>query len=143
MINVYATCVEMAGSGVLLRGPPGSGKSDLALRIVDGGGRLVADDQTLLRRVGEAIVASAPASIAGRIEARGIGILAVPSIPEATVRLVVDMVSPSGIERLPEPGRCRYLDCTLPLIAVAPFEASAAAKIRFALGALASRGEAG
>jgi HPr kinase/phosphorylase len=133
MIRVHGTCVALGGEGVLLRGPAGSGKSDLALRLIDGGARLVADDQTELRRLGDAVVASAPAVIAGRIELRGIGILSCPSVAEARLSLVVDLVAPGAVERLPERRSQNYLDCALPLLALAPFEASAAAKIRFAV----------
>jgi len=133
MIRVHGTCVEIDGAAVLLRGPPGAGKSDLALRLIDGGARLVADDQTELRRGPSGLVASAPPTIAGRLEVRGIGILDCPWIPAAPLRLVADLVPADRIERLPEPRRCRLLDCELPLIAIHAFEASAAAKLRLAV----------
>jgi HPr kinase/phosphorylase len=133
MIRVHGTCIALDGEGVLLRGPSGSGKSDLALRLIDGGALLVADDQTELRRLGDAVVASPPAAIAGRIELRGIGILPCPSIAEARLRLVVDLVAPGAVERLPERESDEFLDCAVPRLALAPFEASAAAKIRFAM----------
>jgi HPr kinase/phosphorylase len=123
----------MDGAGILLRGPSGSGKSDLALRLIDGGARLVADDQTELRRSGSGLVASAPAAIAGLLEIRGIGIVRCPAAASAPLRLVVDLVPSESIERLPEARSCRYLDCDIPLIALAPFEASAPAKLRFAV----------
>ena len=137
MIRAYGTCVEIDGSGVLLRGPSGSGKSDLALRLIDAGARLVADDQTELRRSGGEIVAAAPPTIAGRIEIRGLGIVRCPAVAGSPLRLVVDLVAPAEVERLPEPLSCRYLDCDIPLIRLAPFEASAPAKLRFAVRALA------
>ena len=123
----------MDGAGILLRGPSGSGKSDLALRLIDGGARLVADDQTELRRTATGVVASAPPTIAGLIEIRGLGLLPCPAVASAPLRLVVDLVAPEQVERLPEPRLCRYLDCAIPLISLAPFEASAPAKLRFAL----------
>lgn len=136
MILVHGTTVALEGVGVLLRGPSGSGKSDLALRLIDGGARLVADDQTELTRSADGLVARAPATIAGRMEARGVGILRVPTVASAPVRLVVDMVPPDRVERLPEPQFCEYLQCSLPLLALAPFEASTPAKIRLALAGL-------
>jgi serine kinase of HPr protein (carbohydrate metabolism regulator) len=136
MILVHGTTVAVEGAGVLLRGPSGSGKSDLALRLIDGGARLVADDQTELTRVTEGLVARSPASIAGRMEVRGVGILRVPTLPSALLRLVIDLVAPERVERLPEPQFCDYLQCSVPLLMVAPFEASAAAKIRLALARL-------
>lgn len=136
MILVHGTTVAFEGVGVLLRGPSGSGKSDLALRLIDGGARLVADDQTELTRTAGGLVARAPAPIAGKMEVRGVGILRVPTVASAPVRLVVDMVPPDRVERLPEPQFCEYLQCSLPLLALAPFEASTPAKIRLALASL-------
>jgi serine kinase of HPr protein (carbohydrate metabolism regulator) len=133
MIRVHGTCIALDGEGVLLRGPSGSGKSDLALRLIDAGAVLVADDQTELRRRGDAVIASAAAAIAGKLELRGVGILSCASLAEAPLRLVVDLVAPDAVERLPEPRSQSYLERGVPLLALAPFEASAPAKIRFAL----------
>jgi len=63
---------------VLLRGPSGSGKSDLALRLIDDGARLIADDQTHLAKKGHALIATPPPAIAGMIEVRGIGVVKLP-----------------------------------------------------------------
>jgi serine kinase of HPr protein (carbohydrate metabolism regulator) len=82
---------------------------------------------------GGRIVASAPETIAGRLEVRGIGIVSVPHVAAAPVALVVDLVPPGTIERLPDAARRNYLGIALPLVALAPFEASATAKIRLAL----------
>ena len=136
MILVHGTTVALEGDGVLLRGPSGSGKSDLALRLIDGGARLVADDQTELTRTPNGLVSRAPVSIAGKIEVRGVGIMRVPTVPSSPVRLVVDLVPPDRVERLPEPQFCEYLQCSLPLLTLAPFEASTPAKIRLALASL-------
>jgi HPr kinase/phosphorylase len=135
MIRVHGTSVALGGDGILLRGPSGSGKSDLALRLVDAGALLVADDQTELALVGDGVLMMAPAVIAGRIEVRGLGILRVPSAPSALLRLVVTLVAPQQIERLPEPQRCELLGRSVPLLALAPFEASAPMKVKLALRA--------
>ena len=132
MIQVHATCVELDGIACLLRGPPGSGKSDLALRLIDLGARLVADDQVVLTRHGQRVVASAPPTLAGMIEVRGLGVMRVQGVAEASLGLVVDLVAPEKVERVPEPATCEFLGVTLPLIALAPCEASAAAKVRLA-----------
>ncbi|HJZ14329.1 MAG TPA: hypothetical protein VJ251_02575, partial [Stellaceae bacterium] len=84
-ILVHATAIAIDGRAVLLRGPSGAGKSDLALRLIDGGARLVADDQAELRRAGERVMVRAPAEIAGLIEVRGIGILQVEPLAEAAL----------------------------------------------------------
>jgi|SRR5579862_521181 len=137
MIRLHGTSVALGGAGVLLRGPSGCGKSDLALRLIDRGALLVADDQTELYLDGDDIQMTAPAVIAGQIEVRGIGILRAPSVAVAPLRLVVDLVAPAEIERLPEPRACQLLGRDVPLIALAPFEASVDAKLRLALSAVA------
>lgn len=139
MMRVHGTTVAVGGSGVLIRGPSGSGKSDLALRLIDAGARLVADDQTELWRSGEAVMTRSPATIAGQIEVRGLGILRFPNLEEAPLRLVVDLIAPDAVERLPEPRFCDYLQCSIPLLAIAPFEISAALKLRLAVDGLVNR----
>jgi HPr kinase/phosphorylase len=136
MIRVHGTSVALGGDGILLRGPSGSGKSDLALRLIDGGARLVSDDQTELRIFGEELRMSAPPSIAGRLEVRGVGILRVPSVTSAPLRLVVDLVPASVIERLPEPRCCEILGRSFRVLGLWSFEASAPAKLRAAVRAL-------
>lgn len=132
---VHATAIAIAGRALLLRGPPGAGKSDLAFRLIDGGARLVADDQAELRRAGKRILVSAPAAIAGLIEVRGIGIIRLDALKEAQLTLLVDLVSPAEVERLPGHRFENVVGLSIPLIALAAFEASAAAKLRLALGA--------
>ncbi len=137
MEQIHATCVDIGGAGVLLRGPSGSGKSDLALRLIDSGARLVADDRTELTLQGgsdeQRVVASAPKEIAGKIEARGLGILAMDALSETPVALVVDMVDAGEVERVPEPASLEILGLAIPLVRLDPFEVSAPAKLRAAL----------
>ena len=129
----HGTAIAIEGRAILLRGPPGAGKSDLALRLIDGGARLVADDQAELWRVGDQILVRAPTTITGLIEVRGLGILPIDALEEAPLALVVDLVSSGEVERLPEERTEEVLGLVIPLIALAPFEASAAAKLRLAL----------
>jgi serine kinase of HPr protein (carbohydrate metabolism regulator) len=136
MIRVHGTAIALGREGILLRGPSGVGKSDLALRLIDQGARLVADDQTDLRREGDDIVMSAPATIAGQMEVRGLGIIAVPSVALAPLRLVLDLMPSAEIERMPLPRDCYFLGCSIRVMALAPFEASAPAKLRLALRSL-------
>ena len=135
---IHATCiarVEPGGParGVLLRGASGAGKSDLALRLIEQGWQLVADDQCVLRREGGHVVAAPPAEISGKLEARGLGIVELGHLAEAPVALVVDLLPAEEVERLPESESCRLLGVTLPLLALSAFEASTPAKIRLAL----------
>jgi serine kinase of HPr protein (carbohydrate metabolism regulator) len=137
---VHATAVAIGGRAVLLRGPSGSGKSDLALRLIDAGACLVADDRSELHRDGDVVVIRAPATIAGLIEARGVGILRVTPVATAPLALIADLVAPDAVERLPEPRSETILGLSIPLIALVPFEASAPVKLRLALDALAGAG---
>ena len=137
---VYATCIALRSGGtwrgILLRGPSGAGKSDLALRIVEQGGRLVADDQTALVPHRGGLVATPPGTLTGLLEVRGVGIVKLGRtqlLARATIALLVDLVPPDRIERLPDPAHETLLDVALPVVALAPFEASAPAKLRLAL----------
>jgi serine kinase of HPr protein (carbohydrate metabolism regulator) len=132
MTQIHATCIEVEGVGVLLRGHSGSGKSDLALRLIDGGARLIADDRTDLAVEDGRLVATCPAPLAGRLEVRGVGIGPVPSVARAVVGLVIDLVEPARVERLPVSTQCRIDGIALPVLALVPFEASAPAKLRLA-----------
>ena len=140
LLLIHATAVAIDGAAVLLRGPSGCGKSDLGLRLIDAGGRLVADDQSELHRRGDALIVRAPAAIAGLIEVRGVGIVRLAALDEAPVVLIADLVEPERIERLPHFSSETILGVAVPVITVAPFEASAAAKIRLALGAFTGPG---
>ena len=133
--QIHGTCVDLSGTGVLLRGPSGSGKSDLALRLIDGGAALVADDRVDLAARDGSLTAAAPANLAGMIEVRGMGIMAVPSIPRSVIGLVVDLVHENALERMPESMFCSLLDVDLPLMRLDAKSASAAAKVRLAVDA--------
>ena len=130
MLLVHGTCVDLDGRGILLRGPSGSGKSDLALRLIDRGAKLVADDQVELRRHAGRLLARGPITLSGRMEIRGLGILSSPYVKEAALAGIVDLVTPQAVERMPEPRKVVLLDVELPAVSLAPFEASAAAKVR-------------
>ena len=132
-MRIPGNCVEIDGAACLLRGPPGCGKSDLALRLIDGGAALVADDQVELARDGDRIVATAPANLAGLIEVRGHGIVRLPATAWSHLGLVVDLVAPDEVERMPEAECCDLLGVGIPRIQLAPFEASAGAKVRLAM----------
>ena len=131
-LQIHATCVELGGAGVLLLGESGSGKSDLALRLIDAGGRLVADDRTDLHRDGVRLIASPPATIAGRIEVRGLGIVPVTHVGASAISLAVHLVAADRVERMPPAQHRSWLGVDIPLIALDPFQASAAAKVRLA-----------
>lgn len=133
MEQIHATTVDIDGSGVLLSGSSGSGKSDLALRLIDGGARLVADDRTDLALSDGRLVASAPREIAGRMEVRGLGVLEKDAVPQTVLALVVELVDPEDVERVPETATVTFLGVDVPVVRLHAFEASAAAKVRAAL----------
>jgi serine kinase of HPr protein (carbohydrate metabolism regulator) len=117
---------------VLISGPSGSGKSDLALRLLDRGFTLVSDDQTIVRRDGERLIASPPPNIAGKLEIRGIGIVEMEHVGDMPVALLVELTS--DIQRLPDDDRERpILGVPLPLISVDAMAASAPSKVALAL----------
>lgn len=139
---VHATTVALQGQGVLLQGPSGAGKSDLALRLQEVGAVLVADDQTILTVTEQGLVAAPPPSIAGLIEVRGVGLVQVPYRCSAPVRLVVRLVPPDAVERLPDPQTVVLCGMTVPAIDLHAFEVSVVTKIRLALNnTLANHGD--
>lgn len=130
--TVHATTVAKDGRAVMISGPSGSGKSDLALRLLDRGFALVSDDQTLVRRQGDRLIASAPSNIAGKLEIRGIGIVEMDHVDDIPVALLVELSS--DIQRLPDDDRERpILGVPLPLISIDALAASAPSKVALAL----------
>ncbi|MDP6952616.1 MAG: HPr kinase/phosphatase C-terminal domain-containing protein [Alphaproteobacteria bacterium] len=132
MTCIHASCVAVGDAGVLIEGAPGSGKSDLALRLIDAGAVLVADDQVQLARRGEALLASAPAPLQGLIEIRGIGIVRLAHDADVPIRLAVTLCD-GAVERLPEPTARTLQGIAVPAISLVAFEASAAPRVRLAL----------
>ncbi|NQV22655.1 MAG: serine/threonine protein kinase [Rhodospirillales bacterium] len=133
---LHGTCIEVDGAGVILRGPSGSGKSDLALRLMDEGARLVADDQIQTNVQSHRLLAAAPDTIDGLIEVRGIGVISVPSMASVEVELVIDLLPPESVQRMPEPSYVEIEGIQLPLFFMTPFEQSATAKLRLAVRAV-------
>ncbi|MGF1627302.1 MAG: HPr kinase/phosphorylase [Alphaproteobacteria bacterium] len=138
MTTLHATCIAIGPHGVLLRGGSGSGKSDLALRLIEEGAMLVADDQVTVRVRGGRLEASPPQAIAGLIEVRGFGIVRLPYRAPVTVVLVATLVERAEVPRLPEPDRVEVAGVVLPHLLLAPFDASAPAKLRLAVQAAAA-----
>jgi HPr kinase/phosphorylase len=142
--RVHATALALGDKAVLIRGPSGSGKSDLALRCITAPPlpwsrqrvELIADDQVMLTLREQAIEASVPPQIAGKIEVRGLGILTLPHKPHARLALVVDLVDPGEVPRYPlAESIATVLGAGVPLVRLAPFEASAPVKLILALEA--------
>lgn len=114
--NVSA--VAIGGRGVLISGEPGSGKSSLALALIDRGARLIGDDGVTLSREGERVIASPPPAIAGLIELRNVGLITLPtSSAPIAIWLRLDPAAP----RLPDgAGSKSLLGCAIPALALYP-----------------------
>lgn len=130
--TIHASAVAIGGRAVLIGGLSGKGKSDLALRLIDRGASLVSDDYSYVKRDGAQLRVSAPATIAGKIEIRGIGIVEYPAESDVPVALFVDLdVTP---ERLPERSETRHFaGIAIPVVALSALEPSAPIKVEIAL----------
>jgi serine kinase of HPr protein (carbohydrate metabolism regulator) len=144
----HGTCLDLAGTGILILGPSGAGKSDLALRLLDQPGcgvngqpkpaMLVADDQVILTLESGRLLARSPPALRGLLEIRGLGIVELPFRPQAALGLVVTLSDTPEIERMPEPGdlSCEILGTSLPMFRLDPRTASAPARVRAAVDSL-------
>lgn len=137
--TVHATCIAIDDHGVLLIGKSGAGKSDLALRLIDRGAELVSDDYTIVTAHDGRLHATAPATIAGRIEIRGLGIVVMPARTSAPIALVIalDQIVP----RMPPEmvAERTIAGIEIPLVALDPFEHSAPVKVEKALALYGTR----
>lgn len=143
LMRLHASCVCLAQKGILIRGKPGSGKSDLALRLIDEPGygmgdtalraALVADDQVEIYKSGDSLLARAPEILAGLLEIRGLGIVRCHAIASAPLALVVDLDGQA--DRLPGFGEqtVSFLGLSLPVLYLPSALASAPARVRAAL----------
>ena len=137
---IHATAMAQWAPGagwraILITGPSGAGKSDLALRLIGRGWRLVADDYVHVFPSGDALYATAPGTISGRIEARGVGV--VDACVQGVVRLVLEVaLTRAAPERLPDAETRTLAGRSLPLVRLAGFEASAVEKVAAAIARL-------
>ncbi|MFL9839420.1 aldolase [Sphingomonas sp. ST-64] len=137
--TLHATSVAIDGRAVLIEGRSGEGKSDLALRLIDRGALLVADDYTICARTNGVLHACAPANIAGKIEVRGIGVVAMPHADRAPIALIVSILD--APPRMPEGPRTRRIaGVDVPEVMLPALEPSAPIKIELALRHIAATG---
>jgi len=134
---LHASSVAIGGQGVLIEGRSGEGKSDLALRLIDRGATLIADDQTICQRVAGTLLACVPPTIAGKIEVRGIGIVTMPHTDRVPIALLIVILDHPP--RLPEEKRYRRIaGVDVPVLALAALEPSAPIKVELALRQVAA-----
>ena len=132
----HATCVVITDKGVLIRGPSGSGKSDLALRLIEAGARLVADDYVELSARDGEVWATAPDTIKNKMEVRGVGVISRPAVDQARLEVVLDLSESTAIDRLPDAKFSVLEGIAIRTYSIYPFEASAIAKIKVILDCL-------
>jgi HPr kinase/phosphorylase len=136
MNQFYATAVTYCGFGILIRGPSGSGKSDLALRLIDDGAGLVADDQVVIKSVGQELYLSPPDSLSGLIEVRGVGVIKIEYVRDIRLCLIVELDPRNEIQRIPKIKEELIKKILVPVINMYAFESSVLAKIKIILGYL-------
>ena len=129
--TLHASTVAIEGRAVLIEGRSGAGKSDLALRLIDRGAKLVSDDYTLVIRQGATLVARPPATITGKMEVRGIGIVDLPHVTDVPVALIVQL--DTEVLRLPERRLRKVAGVEVRQVAIEALHASAPIKVELAL----------
>jgi serine kinase of HPr protein (carbohydrate metabolism regulator) len=137
ILAIDGTAIAIGNAALLLTGPSGSGKSDLALRMIDGGARLIADDRIELVIEADRLCCRAPGAtppgLLGRIEVRGVGIVPAPRTTGATpLQWLVELVPADKVERMPAAESRSFLGHAVPILRLAAFEASTAVKLRLA-----------
>ena len=130
--KMHSSSVVIDDNGVLILGDSGSGKSDLALRLIDNGATLISDDISICRKNSNNIYLYCPPEIKGLLEVREIGIITVPFVERIKLRLVVNLKSNNN-ERFPKDSCFRILGIKIPIINIEGKNSSAVAKIKVKL----------
>ncbi|MAH78739.1 MAG: aldolase [Rickettsiales bacterium] len=130
--KLHASSISLEDNGVLIIGPSGSGKSDLALRMIDSGATLISDDITTCRKINGSISLFSSEKIFGLIEVRGIGIIKVPYVENIKLKMIVKLTN-QMIDRMPQEKKKKVMGISFPIIEIQPKEVSATAKIKLKL----------
>ncbi len=130
---IHATSISISSKGVLIRGASGMGKSDLAFRLMNLGATLISDDYTNVAVAKDKVILSPPNNIEGKIELRGIGIVTVPFKTKCALKLIIDLVKPNYIPRLPDQNLIEFEGHKIPSYQFSSFETSTPEKIHFLL----------
>ena len=130
--RVHGTAIALEDKGVLIIGPSGSGKSDLALRLIDSGATLISDDLTICQRRNDEIILFPHKKINGLIEVRGVGIIKVPYIKDVKLKMIVQLIEKQP-DRIPVKEEKDFLNLNIKFIEIVGKEASSTVKIKVKL----------
>lgn len=129
-----AGCVAIGERGVLIEGKPGSGKSSLALALIDRGAMLVGDDGVALDVEDGRLIAAPHPQIAGKLEVRNVGLVDMPTLPRVAIGLVIRL-DPEAPRFIDAPEAVTIEGVTLPLVRLYPDSPVIALRAELALQA--------
>jgi serine kinase of HPr protein (carbohydrate metabolism regulator) len=130
---IHSTAVSLNGDGILIKGPSGSGKTDLALRLIESGGKLISDDQVIIKRKAERLFLSSTKELNGLMQLSGIGIVKVDCVQNIPLELVVKLQPCNFLDPFPIKREEFIKDFSIPALNLYSFAVSATSKIKIAL----------
>lgn len=133
MFIIHSTAISLNGDGILIKGPSGSGKTDLALRLIESGGKLISDDQVIIKRKAKKLFLSSPKELNGLIQLSGIGIVKADYVQNIPLELVVKLQPYKNLDPFPINKEEIIKDLSIPALNLYSFAVSATAKIKVAL----------
>ena len=136
--QVHSTSVVLDDNGILITGDSGSGKSDLALRLIDNGATLISDDVTICKKKINHIFLSSPHETKGLLEVREVGIITVPFVEQVKLRMVVKLIN-EKLERLPKKKICKLLGVDIPLLTINGLNSSSVIKVKVKLNEITEK----
>ena len=133
MFIIHSTAISLNGDGILIKGPSGSGKTDLALRLIESGGKLISDDQVIIKRKAKRLFLSSPKELNGLMQLSGIGIVKADYVQNIPLELVVKLQPYKNLDPFPINKEEIIKDLSIPALSLYSFAVSATAKIKIAL----------
>ena len=133
MFIIHSTAISLNGDGILIKGPSGSGKTDLALRLIESGGKLISDDQVIIKRKAKRLFLSSPKELNGLMQLSGIGIVKADYVQNIPLELVVKLQPYKNLDPFPINKEEIIKDLSIPVLSLYSFAVSATAKIKVAL----------
>ena len=133
MFIIHSTAISLNGDGILIKGPSGSGKTDLALRLIESGGKLISDDQVIIKKKAKRLFLSSPKKLNGLMQLSGIGIVKADYVQNIPLELVVKLQPYKNLDPFPINKEEIIKDLSIPALNLYSFAVSATAKIKVAL----------